>query len=144
MDLIYQVHTEDSHFIFQRWNSRLVWGLRLAGEDGNEVTVSCCLPLIFFPPHLNKYFSDFFLSLLICTFEELYLGLMNLCGKIRFKTFINKHSENFKVPPSIGLDMSVKGERKTVQLINDLRMWNDFKLVQSTRKAGILPKVSIT
>lgn len=98
MVLIYQVCTEDSHFIFQRWNIRLVLGLRLAGEDGNGVTISCCLPLIFFSsPHPYKYFSDFFLSLFICTFEKLYLGLVNLCGKIRFKIFTNKHPENFSL-----------------------------------------------
>lgn len=102
MDLIYQVCTEDSHFIFWRRNIRLVLDLKLAGEDGNGVTISCCLLQFFFsPPHLYKYFSDFFLSHFICTFEELYLGLVNLCGKIRFKTFINKHPLNFKVSPSI-------------------------------------------
>lgn len=38
-----------------------------AGEDENGFTISYCLPQIF-SPRLYKYFSDFFLSLFICTF----------------------------------------------------------------------------
>lgn len=56
-----------------------------AGEDENGVTISYCLPQIFFLHIFINISVTSFLSFFICTFWGLYLGLENLCGKSDLK-----------------------------------------------------------
>lgn len=89
----------------------VLW-LRIAGLDKNQFTINYYLPFIyFFPSYLYKYFRDLFLSLRIFTFEELYLGSVNICSKIRFRPSINKHLKSSKPSTYCATHVCEGGER---------------------------------